>query len=158
MSETYKTIRESRARQDHIIMPMDVNSDYTLFGGQLMQWIDVVAGVVARRHSGCQVCTAAVDHLDFIEPARIDDVVSVEGRIIYAGRTSMIVCVETLVEHPATGKKPIRTNLAYLTMVAMDKEGKPTTIPKLKAETEEDEADLRLGEERRAMRTSRSRG
>lgn len=147
-----RTISESRAQQVHIIMPMDVNSSYTLFGGILMQWIDVVAGVVARRHSGCQVRTASVDKLDFLAPAYTDDIVTLDGRIVFAGRTSMIICVETFVERPSLGGKRFRANVAYLTMVAVDETGKPTPVPQLTAETEADEADLELGRQRRALR------
>ena len=66
MSEASKPVSASRAEQVHIITPVDVNAGFTLFGGMLMQWIDIVAGVVARRHSECDVRTASVDHLHFL--------------------------------------------------------------------------------------------
>lgn len=147
-----KTIAQSRACQEHIIMPMDVNSDYTLFGGRLMEWIDVVAGISARRHSGCHVRTAAIDRLTFLAPAHVGDVVTVEGHLIYTGRTSMIVCVRTYVESYHSEDERKEVNVAYLTMVAVDKDGKPTPVPGLRAENEQDQAELELGKTRRSMR------
>ena len=94
-----KPVSASRTEQVHIVMPADVNGSYTLFGGILMQWIDVVAGVVSRRHSGMETRTAAVDHLEFLAPAHINDTVTLQGRVTYVGNTSMEVCVDTYVEH-----------------------------------------------------------
>ena len=78
-----KPVSASRTEQVHIVMPADVNGSYTLFGGILMQWIDVVAGVVSRRHSGMETRTAAVDHLEFLAPAHINDTVTLQGRVTY---------------------------------------------------------------------------
>ena len=69
---TPKTVAESRSTQVHILMPGDLNGYGRLFGGKLMEWIDVVAAVVARRHSGCEVTTASVDHLEFKSPAHVN--------------------------------------------------------------------------------------
>ena len=142
----------SRAEQVHIITPSDVNSAYTLFGGMLMQWIDIVAGVVSRRHSGCATRTAAVDHLNFIAPAYIDDIVTIDGRITFVGTTSMEVCVDTFVERLSNPEERIHVNRAYLTMVAVDKDGKPTRVPELICETEAEKADYEAGMARRALR------
>jgi len=147
-----KPVSASRAEQVHIISPADVNSSYTLFGGMLMQWIDIVAGVVSRRHSGCTTRTAAVDHLDFIAPAYIDDIVTIAGRITFVGTTSMEVCVDTFVERLSNPDERIHVNRAYLTMVAIDKAGKPTQVPELTCETEAEKADYEAGMQRRALR------
>ncbi len=147
-----KPVSASRAEQVHIISPADVNSSYTLFGGMLMQWIDIVAGVVSRRHSGCATRTAAVDHLNFIAPAYIDDIVTIAGRVTFVGNTSMEVCVDTFVERLNTPGERLHVNRAYLTMVAVDKDGKPTRVPDLICETEAERADYEAGMERRALR------
>lgn len=147
-----KTVSASRAEQVHIISPADVNSAYTLFGGMLMQWIDIVAGVVSRRHSGCQTRTAAVDHLDFIAPAYIDDIVTIAGRVTFVGTTSMEVCVDTFVERLNNPDERLHVNRAYLTMVAVDKDGKPVPVPRLICETEAERADYEAGMQRRALR------
>ena len=75
-----KTVAQSRTEQVHIIMPLHLNQSFRVFGGQLMQWIDVVAGVVARRHCGCEVTTAAVDHLVFEAPACLNDIIVLGAR------------------------------------------------------------------------------
>ena len=147
-----RPVAYSRAEQVHIITPSDVNSAYTLFGGMLMQWIDIVAGVVSRRHSGCATRTAAVDHLNFIAPAFIDDIVTIAGRITFVGTTSMEVCVDTFVERLSKPGERMHVNRAYLTMVAVDSTGKPTRVPELICETEAEKADYEAGMERRAHR------
>ena len=147
-----KPVSASRAQQVHIISPADVNSSYTLFGGMLMQWIDIVAGVAARRHSGCDVRTAAVDHLSFIAPAYINDIVTIDGRITYVGTTSMEVCVDTFVERMSHPDERLHVNRAYLTMVAVDKDGRPTIVPELIPETDAERADYEAGLGRRALR------
>jgi len=151
MNRPSKPVSASRAEQVHIITPGDTNSGYTLFGGLLMQWIDIVAGVTARRHSQCNVRTAAVDHLDFIAPAYINDIVTIAGRVTFVGTTSMEVCVDTFVERMGDPCR-LHVNRAYLTMVAVDKDGKPTVVPELLCETEAERADYEAGMERRAMR------
>lgn len=147
-----KPVSASRSEQVHIITPADTNASYTLFGGMLMQWIDIVAAVSARRHCGCSVRTAAVDHLSFIAPAHIDDIVILSGRVTCVGRTSMEVCVDTFVEQ--VGKEKLHVNRAYLTMVAVDENGKPTPVPGLICETEAERLDYEAGMERRALRQS----
>lgn len=147
-----KPVSFSRAEQVHIISPADVNSAYTLFGGMLMQWIDIVAGVVSRRHSGCATRTAAVDHLNFIAPAYIDDIVTIAGRITFVGTTSMEVCVDTFVERLSKPDERLHVNRAYLTMVAVDENGNPTKVPELICETEAERADYEAGMQRRALR------
>lgn len=80
-----KRISDSRTTHVEILMPADLNGYNRLFGGRLMQWIDVVAGVVARRHSGCEVTTASVDQLEFQAPAFVNDTIAMEGRITMWG-------------------------------------------------------------------------
>lgn len=131
-----KRVSDSKTEQVHILMPADSNGVYRLFGGILMQWIDVVAGVVARRHSGCNVTTASVDSLQFLAPAHINDTVTLLGKITYVGRSSMEVCVETFVEE-LTGERKL-VNRAYMVMVAVDEHERPCPAPGLIIETDEE--------------------
>ena len=147
-----KPVSASRAQQVHIVTPADVNASFTLFGGMLMQWIDIVAGVAARRHCECDVRTAAVDHLAFLAPAYLNDIVTIDGRITWVGRTSMEVCVDTWVERLGAQHEKLHVNRAYLTMVAVDKSGKPIPVPALIPETETEKADWEAGKARRALR------
>ena len=145
-----RRVSDSRTEQVHMLMYEHMNGYGRLFGGRLMEWIDVVAGVVARRHSGCEVTTASIDRLEFIAPAYIGDTVVLEGRITYTGRTSMEVRVDTYVEKLCGSKE--RINRAYLVMVALDAEGKPTQVPALELVTEEEKTEYEAAKRRKEMR------
>ena len=145
-----RRVSDSRTEQVHMLMYEHMNGYGRLFGGRLMEWIDVVAGVVARRHSGCEVTTASIDRLEFIAPAYIGDTVVLEGRITYTGRTSMEVRVDTYVEKLSGSKE--RINRAYLVMVALDTEGKPTQVPQLELVTDEEKAEYEAAKRRKEMR------
>ena len=138
-----KPVSASRTEQVHIVMPADVNGSYTLFGGILMQWIDVVAGV---------------DHLEFLAPAHINDTITLQGRVTYVGNTSMEVCVDTYVEHLDCPHDRSRVNRAYLTMVAIGADGRPARVPALVPETSAERADFEAGKERRAQRRREKKG
>ena len=146
-----KFVRDSRVEQVHMLMYGDMNGYGRLFGGRLMEWIDVVAGVVSRRHSGCDVTTAAIDRLDFIAPAYIGDTVVLEGVMTYTGRTSMEVRVDTYVEKLSGSRE--RINRAYLVMVALDPEGKPAPVPALIPESIEEKAEFEAGKKRKKARS-----
>ena len=146
-----RTVAASRAEQVHIIMPVDCNQSFRLFGGRLMEWVDIVAAVVARRHSACEVTTAAIDRLEFLSPARLNDIVVLQGRMVYVGKTSMLVCVDTYVEEAACREITRKhVNRAYLTMVALGEDHQPTPVPTLLLETDAERADYDLGKARRA--------
>lgn len=150
MSVRAKRTADSKAEQVHILMPGDSNGSYRLFGGILMQWIDVVAGVVARRHAESNVTTAAVDNLQFLSPAHINDTVVLFGKITYVGRTSMEVCVDTYVEELNGARKLV--NRAYIVMVAVDENECPKEVPGLILETDEERAEWEAAVERNAVR------
>jgi len=148
--ENTRRVSDSRVEQVHMLLYEHLNCYGRLFGGRLMEWIDVVAGVVARRHSGCDVTTASVDRLEFIAPAYVGDTIVLDGRITYAGRTSMEIRVDTFVEK-LSGKKE-RINRAYLVMVALNGEGKPTKVPGLELTTDEERAEHEAAQRRREAR------
>ena len=144
-----KSPSASLTTQVHIVMPMHVNAAQHLFGGMLMEWIDVVAAVAAKRHAQREVLTAAVDHLSFLAPVNLGDTVEVIGRVTYVGTTSMEVCVESYVEYTnQTLEKPLLVNRAYLTMVALDENNQPVPVPMLLLETEREKADFEAGRKR----------
>ena len=148
-----KKVSESKTEQVQIISQSDLNGYKRLFGGQLMQWIDIVAGVTARRHCGKNVTTAMVDSLQFKEAAYANDLIVLIGKVTYVGRTSMEVCVKSYVENLDGTRKLINT--AYLVMVALDNNEKPTEVPQLKIETEEEAAEWQAAEKRSALRKQR---
>ena len=116
-----------RTTQVQIVMNSHVNGQNRLFGGQLMQWIDVVAAVEARRHAKTEVTTAAVDPLEFIEPVHVNDVLVIMAQVTWTGRTSLEVAVETYVEQ-LDGNRHL-VNHAYLVFVAVDADGRPVPVP-----------------------------
>lgn len=130
-----KRVEDSRTEQVQILSQSSLNGYKRLFGGKLMQWIDVVAAVVARRHSGRNVTTACVDSLEFKAAARANDTLVIIGYVTYTGNTSMEVCVKTFVEALNGSRKLI--NIAYLVMVALDENENPTKVPGLILETDD---------------------
>lgn len=146
-----KKVADSYTHHVQILSQSSLNGYRRLFGGRLMEWIDIVAAVVARRHCNMNVTTAAVDSLVFKKPAFANDTVAIDGYITYAGKTSMEICVETFVENLDGSKDPINT--AYVVMVAIDQDGKPAEVPGLIIESDRDrqnyEAALRRKEYRK---------
>lgn len=134
-----KTVAQSYTEQIQILMPEHINGYKRLFGGKLMEWIDVVAAVAARRHSNCNVTTAAVDYLEFRAPAYVNDTVVLKGRVTYVGKTSMEVRVDTFVEELSGEQRLI--NQAYLVLVALDESDRPTRVPALVCETMEEQEE-----------------
>jgi acyl-CoA hydrolase len=130
-----------------------VNGYNRLFGGILMQWMDLLAGIVGRRHSGKGVVTAAVDTLNFKAGAEIDDMVVLIGKVTHIGRASIEVRVDAYVE----GRDGMRhsINRAYFVMVAIDDNGKPIKAPELELVTESDKAEWIGGEKRYQLRKHR---
>ena len=135
-----RTVEFSRTEQVHVIHPKDLNGGGRLFGGALLQMIDEVAGIVAKRHAQTpNVTTAAIDNLNFKAGGYENDLLVIIGHITYTGHTSMEVRVDTYVENIDGMRHPI--NRAYFVMVAMDENDKPTAVPQLKVETESQRAE-----------------
>ncbi len=145
-----KKISDSFTEQVQILMPEQINGFNRLFGGKLMEWMDVVAAVAARRHSNRNVTTASVDHLQFRAPAHKNDTMVLHARVVFVGNTSMDVRVDAYTEE-LSGEKHL-VNTAYFTMVALDENEKPTKVPRLICETDEDEEEYKAGEKRREAR------
>ncbi len=149
----YKKVSDSKTEQIQILMPEHINGFNRLFGGKLMEWIDVVAAVVARRHSGCNVTTASVDNLQFKSAAYINSTIFLSGQITYVGTSSMEVRVTTYVEKLNGIRQMI--NRAYLVLVALDENDNPVHVPGLILETDEERLEWEAGEKRRELRKQR---
>ena len=146
------TPEASRCEMTQIVMPGHTNgASGVLFGGVMMQWIDVCAGVSAIRHAGGPVVTASIDRLDFLVPVRLGDIVVLQSRVNYVRRTSMEVGCRVETEDPATRARRYTTK-AYLTFVAIDDDGRPIRLPPLTAVTDDDRRRHREAEERRVRR------
>ncbi len=141
----------SRVEMTEIVLPGDTNALGTIFGGKVMQWIDIAASVAAMRHSGGNVVTASIDALAFLTPIHLGEVVILKSQVNFAGKTSMEVGVRVEAEDPRTGAHRYTTK-AYLTFVAIDGEGKPRAVPPLALDSDEDRRRHADAEARRAAR------
>lgn len=148
-----KRVEESRTEQVQIILNQHINGFQRLFGGQLMAWIDTAGAVTARRHSGYDVTTAAVDNLVFGESVTVNNTLVLTGQVTWVGNTSMEVRVDTYVE-TFDGQRD-RVNRAYLVFVAMDANMNPVQVPGLLLETEEEKQEFENGKFRQLLRKQR---
>jgi acyl-CoA hydrolase len=153
MERIFKTVDDSRAETVYLVRPTHLNGANRLFGGILMQWIDEVAGIVAKRHCGGNVTTASVDNLTFLHGAYQNDMVVIKGKLTWVGSSSMEVCVDTYVESPKGERH--RINNAHFMMVALDENDKPAKVPRLILQTDEEHLAWAHGEERRRIRNQR---
>ncbi len=145
-----KTVKDSYTEQVHILTQGNLNGYKRLFGGKLVAWMDVVAAVVARRHSGKNVTTATIDMLHFKAPAYANDTILISGKITDVGVTSMEVKVCVYVEELNQVRRLINT--AYFVMVALDENERPTKVPPLRTETEEEQREVKLAMLRKLRR------
>jgi acyl-CoA hydrolase len=131
---TIKTPAQSEVVTRYLVMPQHANPYGTVFGGVIMQWIDMVASMAAQRHCGMDVVTASIDSLAFENPVHIGDQVVLMASVNYVGRTSMEVGVKVVVEDLTTGQQHLATR-AYLTFVTVDKNHRPVAAPPLEPKT-----------------------
>src|SRR3954452_8094191 len=118
-----RPVSDSQSEMNEIVLPNDANPLAALLGGRLMHWIDLAGALAAHRHSRNHVVTASVDHIDFLVPVRVGDLVILRSAVNRVFTTSMEVGVKVFVENyiKDTAK---HVSSAYLTFVAVDSEGK----------------------------------
>ena len=148
-----KKVSASFTEQQYLICPTHINHYGRLFGGQLLKWIDELAGIVAIRHCGGTVTTAAIDNLQFQAPAYTGDMIVLQGMVTYVGRTSMEVRIDTYRE-ALDGKREM-INRAYMDMVCINCKGDPTEVPELLLETEEQRQEYEAAKKRKQIRKQR---
>ena len=146
-----KDPQESRVEATHIVLPGDTNALDTLFGGKLVQWIDVAAAVAARRHCGTVAVTASVDSLHFVHPVHVGDIVVVHASVNRAWKTSMEIGVRAECES-ARATERCHAATAYLTFVAIGSDRRPRAVPPIIPQTEVDQRRFDQAERRRQMR------
>ena len=152
-NDFYKKVSDSIVETVRIVRPNHLNGANRLFGGILMQWIDEVAGIVAKRHAMTNVITASVDNLTFVRGAFQNEMVVIIGKLTWVGTSSMEVLVETYVENIKRERSLI--NKAYLVMVSIDENDKPVRVPRLTLETEEQKVEWENAEIRHMIRRER---
>jgi uncharacterized protein (TIGR00369 family) len=149
-----KTVRASRITISQLMHPEHANLLGNVHGGWIMKLVDEAGALSCMRHAQKKVVTVAIDSMTFRQPIKLGDLVILNSEVTYTGRTSMEVTVEVVAENPITGERT-HTNTAYLVYVALDDEGRPTSVPALKAETEEDSRKLEQALQRQEQRLKR---
>ncbi|MHA2253787.1 MAG: acyl-CoA thioesterase [Candidatus Kariarchaeaceae archaeon] len=151
--------RESELENVLLMMPSHSNPSWkdghfelgNVNGGAILNLIDNIAGLVALRHCRTRVVTASIDRMSFHNPVYVGELLILKARVNYVGRTSMEVGVRVETENLATGERK-QTGSAFLTFVAIDKEGQPISATKLKLETEVDKRRYSAAQNRLALR------
>lgn len=132
-----KKASESLTTNIELVMPNDTNNLGNLFGGKLLQWLDITAAIAAQRHSGRVVVTSTINNVSFNKPIKQGSLVTMEAKISRAFNSSMEVFIDVHVEDPITGTRE-KCNEAIFTFVAVDQNGTPLPVPAVIPETEED--------------------
>ena len=133
-----KYVKDSYVIMHELILPNDTNNLGNVFGGKVMQYMDLCAAMSAYKFARTAVVTASVDRLDFLAPATVGDMLILKSSVNYAHRTSMEIGVRIDAESPLTGELR-HTATAYLTFVAIDENNKPSEIPKIKPATDNEQ-------------------
>jgi acyl-CoA hydrolase len=146
-----RPVSESQSEMSQIVLPNDVNPLGSLLGGTLMHWIDLAAAMAAHRHSRCHTVTASIDHLDFLWPARIENVVILRSSVNRAFHTSMEIGVKVWAEDFIAGARH-HVASAYLSFVAVDRNFKRLPVPPVIPETDEQKRRYEEAGRRRELR------
>ncbi len=150
-TDVLKPVRASRITLSQLMHPEHANLLGNVHGGWIMKLVDEAGALACMRHAQRKVVTVAIDSMVFRQPILIGDLVIINAEVSYTGRTSMEAEVQVLAENPITGEQT-HTNTAYLVYVALDDDGKPTTVPQLKVETEEEKQRMEKAKERQKRR------
>jgi acyl-CoA hydrolase len=152
MSETARPVFESQSERSEIIFPGDSNPVGNLFGGKLMQFIDLVGAMAASRHARAIPVTVSMDHLDFVAPVKVGDILILKASVNRAFNTSMEVGVKAMVEDVRAGTLH-HVSSAYLTFICVDQAGKRVQVPAILPETEHQKRRYEDAGHRREMRS-----
>jgi acyl-CoA hydrolase len=144
-------MRLSRIQLAQLMQPEHANSQGNVHGGWIMKLVDEAGALACMRHAQRRVVTVAIDSMVFRNPIKIGDLVLLNAEVTYTGRTSLEAEVQVQAENPITGERT-HTNTAYLVYVALDDAGKPTPVPPVKAETEDEKRRMEAARERQSHR------
>ena len=140
-----KSKKAETIRSWEIVFPNDANPHGTMFGGKLMAIMDKIAAIAAARYAGTSVVTVSTEGIVFKKPVRVGDRIQTFARVVYVGKTSMVVKVDVYAESPPTDTR-VHCTTARFNFVALDGEGKPTSVPSLLIETDEERREYALAE------------
>ena len=153
---TPKRPQDSFTEMVQVVLPNDANPLGFILGGTVMHLIDIAGAIACHRHTRSLLVTAAVDGLQFLHSIKVGDLIILRARVTAVFTTSIEVEVEVFSEGTLTGERK-QTSLAYLTFVAIDRQGGRVRIPPLLLETEEEKQKARDAEVRRAARLEAKR-
>lgn len=137
MERKFKTPTESSVIMTELVLPNDTNVFGNLMGGRLMYWMDIAAALAALKHGSLPTVTASVDNISFENPIKLGNVVHIEAKVSRAFNTSMEIHIRVWGED-ALLQQRYKSNEAYYTFVALDLQGKPSKVPEVTPETEEE--------------------
>lgn len=143
--------KESAVVMTELVLPSDTNAIGTIFGGKIMSWIDIAGAIVATKHARRTCVTASIDALHFLAPVKLGHVLHIRAMVNSVHRTSMEVGVRVDSENPITGEIT-HTATAYTTFVALDDHGRPTLVPPLLPETDDEKRRFEQAKKRRQSR------
>jgi acyl-CoA hydrolase len=146
-----RPVSASRTEMTELVLPQDSNLLGNILGGRVMHLIDIAGAIAAHRHCHRQVVTASVDHLDFLNPVRVGDLIVLEAQVNRAFHTSVEVGVDVFSEDSAAGIRK-RTTTAFLTFVAVDETGKPVPVPPLIPKSNAEKRRYKEAGDRRNLR------
>ena len=149
-----KSASESATEMVQVVLPNDANPLGFILGGTVMHLIDIAGAIACHRHTRTLLVTAAVDGLEFLHPIKVGDLIILKSRVTCVFTTSLEVRVEVYSEETLTGRRR-QTSRAFLTFVAIDREGNKVKVPPLLVETEEERRECEAAALRRAERLTR---
>ena len=155
-AEENKCPSDSTVKMTEIVLPIDTNTHGNVLGGKVLHVMDIAAAMAAMRHCRKPVVTAALDHMEFHSPIPEGHFMITMACPNYVGQTSMEIGVKVLSENPLTGERR-HTSSAYLTFVALDLDGGPTSVPPLDPKTAEEKRRWQEGKKRTEERRRRRR-
>jgi acyl-CoA hydrolase len=147
-----KSQDESRTEMTLMMLPSDANPKGNVFGGVILKHVDLLAGIVSKRHARNTNCvTASIDRMTFLKPVYIGNALILSARLNYVHRSSMEIEVTIEAENLDQGTR-VRTGTAFVTTVALDRNGRPTEVPQLALKTDDDRRRFKAGEARMRSR------
>lgn len=152
MSTDGRAPSDSQTEMTLMMLPSDANPMGNVFGGTILKHVDLLAGIVAKRHARNTNCvTASIDRMTFLKPVFIGNALILSARLNYVRKSSMEIEVLIESENLDTGSR-VRTGTAFVTVVAHDSRGKPTPVPSLLTQGDEDRRRFEEGQRRMEMR------
>ena len=138
MDLTPKRASESATEMVQVVLPNDANPLGFILGGTVMHLIDIAGAIACHRHTRSLLVTAAVDDLQFLHPIKVGDMIILKSRVTCVFTTSLEVQVEVFSEETLTGRRQL-TSRAFLTFVAVDKDGARVRVPPLIVENDDEQ-------------------